>query len=111
MKRAQEQAKRDAIEQAKARIEAERKKDQDEQSRLQKALADRLTEARQLEDQVNAAKSEKERLELADRAKAAAAAAARAAHEAATQRAASKERDRKAKLERCKNADDPLCGM
>ncbi len=111
VKRAQDAAKKQAIADAIARIESERKKDRDESARLQKALTDRLNEARSLEDQVNAAKSEKERLELAEKAKAAASAASRAASEAAAQRAASKERDRKAKLERCKNADDPLCGI
>ena len=111
VKRAQDAAKKQAIADAISRIESERKKDRDESARLQKALTDRLNEARSLEDQVNAAKSEKERLELAEKAKAAASAASRAASEAAAQRAASKERDRKAKLERCKNADDPLCGI
>jgi hypothetical protein len=75
VKRAQEAAKKQAIADAIARIESERKKDRDESARLQKALSDRLNEAKSLEEQVNAAKTEKERLELADRAKAAASAA------------------------------------
>lgn len=111
VKRAQEAAKKQAIAEASARIDSERKKDRDESARLQKALSERLAEAKSLEGQVNAAKTEKERLEFADRAKAAASAASRAASDAATQRAATKEKDRKAKLERCKNADDPLCGL
>ena len=41
------------------RASSQRKKDRDETARLQKALTDRLTEAKQLEDQVNAARAKR----------------------------------------------------
>ena len=111
VKRSQEAAKKDAMAKAIAQIDAERRHDRDEEARLQKALKARMAEAERLGEMFNAAKSEQERIRLKDQAADAASRAAHASAEAEAQRRAAKEREKKAKFERCKNADDPLCGI
>src|SRR5262249_9121110 len=109
--RQQAAAKIEARAQLIARLDSERKRDRDEQMRLQKVLADKLGEVQRLDSLVNQAKNEQERIELAKQARDAAARASRAAFEADAQRKAAKEREKKAKFERCKGSDDPLCGI
>lgn len=111
VKRSQETARKEAIAQAKEQIASARKRDRDEQARLQAALAERVAEMQKLGDMVKAARSEQERIQLAQQARDAASRAAHAAADAEAQRKAAKEREKKAKFERCKNADDPLCGI
>ena len=94
-----------------ARLDAERKRDRDEQSRLNKVLTDKMAEVSRLNNLVNQAKNEAERIELAKQARDAARRAASAAADADAQRKAAKEREKKAKFERCKGSDDPLCGI
>ncbi len=94
-----------------ARLDAERKRDRDEQTRLQKVLTDKMAEVQRISSLVNQAKNEQERIELAKQARDAAGRAARAAAEADAQRKAAKDRANKARFERCKGSDDPLCGI
>jgi colicin import membrane protein len=110
VKRNQEVAKKEAIAAAAAAIQAERKRDQDEQARLQQVLAARMAEMTKLDNALKTAMNEKERQEIAKAAGQAAERARQAASDAEAQRKAAKEREKKAKFERCKNSDDPLCG-
>ena len=80
------------------------------------ATAKVLTEKMGEVDRINSkmlgsATDEKERIELARQARDAARRASAAAAEADSQRRAAKEREKKAKFERCKGSDDPLCGI
>jgi colicin import membrane protein len=109
--RQQVAAKNEARAQLIARLDAERKRDKDEAARLQKNLSDKMAEVQRLNDMVNGAKNEQERIEAAKLARDAAGRASRAAADADAQRKAAKEREKRAKLERCKNSDDPLCGV
>jgi len=109
--RQQAAAKIEARAQLIARLDSERKRDREEQARLQKVLTDKMSEVQRLNDLVNQAKNEQDRIELAKQAREAAGRAARAAAEADAQRKAAKEREKKAKFERCKGSDDPLCGI
>lgn len=111
VRRAQERAKLENIAAVKAEIESQRRRDREEQAKLQKALSDRIAEMTKLDEAVKNANTEAERMALAQRARTAAAAAARAAADAAAQRKAANEAEKKRKLDRCKNADDPLCGL
>lgn len=94
-----------------AKLDAERKADRAETARLQSVLRERMAEVAKLNDTLNSAKNEQERMDFARKARAAAASAAAASAEAAAQARAAKEREKKARFEKCKNSNDPLCGI
>lgn len=109
--RSQAASKMEARRQLIAKLDAERKSDKDEQARLQKVLTEKMGEVDRISKMLGSATDEKERIELARQARDAARRASAAAAEADSQRRAAKEREKKAKFERCKGSDDPLCGI
>jgi hypothetical protein len=109
--RSQAAAKMEARRSLIAKLDAERKADKDEQARLQKVLTEKMAEVDRISKMLGSASDEKERIELARQARDAARRASAAAADADAQRKAAKEREKKAKFERCKGSDDPLCGI
>ena len=109
--RSQAASKMEARRQLIAKLDAERKADKEDQARLQRVLSEKMAEVDRISKMLGSATDEKDRIELARQARDAARRASAAAAEADAQRKAAKEREKKAKFERCKGSDDPLCGI
>jgi colicin import membrane protein len=108
----QKQAKAEEIARVQQRLDIQRRQDEDERKKLEAAAAEMATKLSSLEGKYKAARTAEEQRRIAAEMKDASARASAARSAAAAADKKSKEKAKKATLDKClKDPNDPLCGL